>query len=85
MFANGVNLQFYINFSDSNSIGSCREYLDREGFSDFYDIDSYCGRGATLCISEKDEFFYVWQDGEMNKLGNFKETIDYICDICGDN
>lgn len=85
MFANGVNLQFYINFSDLNSIGSCREYLDREGFSDFYDIGSYGGGGATLCISEKDEFFYVWQDGEMNKLGNFKETIDYICDICGDN
>lgn len=85
MFANGVNLQFYINFLGLNSIGLCREYLDRDGFSGFYDIGLYSGGGATLCISEKDDLFYIWQDGEMNKLGNFKETIDYICDICSDN
>lgn len=78
-FSGRVNLPCYINFYGLNQIGSCREYLDKEEFYGFNDIGSFGGGGATLCISADDEYFYVWQDGEMNRLGNFSDTINYIC------
>lgn len=81
-FAGGVNLDFnFLELWGLDRIGNGMEYLEKDGFSGFCDIGAYGGDGRTICISENDGLFYEWDHGEMSKIGNLMETINFVFDI----